>query len=77
MRLAFSLSHQTLLCSWVPPNLVLVMDDLLLSVVYRCVQIKSKDIRHGVNDNANSCNSPISVAREEIPDLYAVKVKPN
>merc|ERR1711990_1400559 len=30
---------------------------------------------HGVNDNANSCNSPISVAREEIPDLYAVKVQ--
>ena len=30
--------------------------------------------RHGVNDNANSCNSPISVAGEEIPDLYAVKV---
>jgi len=29
---------------------------------------------HGVNDNANSCNAPIREAREEIPDLYAVKV---
>ena len=31
---------------------------------------------HGVNDNANSCNAPIREAREEIPDLYAVKVGP-
>merc|ERR1712223_209975 len=30
---------------------------------------------HGVNDNANSCNGPINAAREEIPDVYAVKVQ--
>ena len=27
-----------------------------------------------MNDNANSCNGPINAAREEIPDVYAVKV---
>ena len=27
-----------------------------------------------MNDNANSCNSPLNIAREEIPDLYSVKV---
>ena len=35
---------------------------------------KEATTRHGVNDNANSCNSPLNIAREEIPDLYSVKV---
>ena len=75
-RPSFSLSHQSLHYSWISPNLVLVMSDKSC-IVARSKSRLQRDHRHGVNDNANSCNSPISVAREEIPDLYAVKVSPD
>eukprot|EP00091_Calanus_sinicus_P009782 TRINITY_DN22741_c0_g1_i1.p1 TRINITY_DN22741_c0_g1~~TRINITY_DN22741_c0_g1_i1.p1 ORF type:complete len:279 (-),score=68.94 TRINITY_DN22741_c0_g1_i1:161-997(-) len=29
---------------------------------------------HGVNDNANSCSTPLRVVKESIPDVYTLKV---
>ena len=61
-------SCQTYFCSGIAANSMLVLK------LCKFANKKEATTRHGVNDNANSCNSPLNIAREEIPDLYSVKV---